>query len=290
MQLLYKYKRTFLLTGMAICIIAMIITLNRNYRPGIFARTLSYVIVPVQRGATSVGHWVSSNVSLFWEINHIREENIRLREEIGWLEIEMQRLRLAGEENLHLTELLYIRQRYGELPIMGATIVAWDNSSWYASFTIDRGSNDGIERYMAVLGAGLGSGGLLGVIHDVYPTRSRVISIIDYRFASTVQSARTEDTGIIRGDSTLMQQGLVRMDYINETAHIMAGDELITSELSRIFPPAVIVGTVLEVRPTPDRMAQYAIVQPAVDNIRRLEHVLVVNELFVTLDDEVSDS
>ena len=289
MQLFYKYKQAFLLVGMGICVIAMIVTINRNYQPGIFARGLSYVIVPLQSGATTVGNWVGSNVSMFWEINYIRDENIRLREEIGWLEIEMQRLRLAGEENLHLTELLYIRQRYGELPIIGATIVAWDNSSWYASFTIDRGSNDGIERYMAVLGAGLGSGGLLGVIHDVYPNQSRVISIIDYRFAATVQGVRTEDTGIIRGDSTLMQQGLVRMDYINEAAHIMAGDELITSELSRVFPPAILVGTVLEVRPTPDRMAQYAIVQPSSDNIRRLEHVLVVNELFVTTEEEVSN-
>ena len=285
MHLLYKYKRIFLLTGMGVCVIAMMITINQSYRPGIFTRALSYVIVPLQSGTTSVANWVSSNVSMIWEINSIRDENTRLREEIGWLEIEMQRLRLAGEENLHLTELLYIRQRYGELPIVGATIIAWDHSSWYGSFTIDRGSNDGLEVDMAVLG----TGGLIGRISEVYPNRSQVISIVDYRFAATVQSVRTGDTGIIRGDSTLMQQGLIRMEYIGEADNIMAGDELITSELSKIFPPAILVGTVLEVRPTPDRLAQYAIVQPSTDNIRRLEHVLVVNELFVPPEDEVQD-
>jgi len=282
MYLLYKYKRAFLLIGMGICVIAMIITLNPNYQPGFIVRSLSYVVAPLQRGATTASNWLDTRISLLWEMNSLQEENARLREEIGWLEIEIQRLRLAGEENLHLSELLYIRQRYGDLPTIGATIISWDHSGWYGSFSIDRGSNDGIAPNMAVLG----DGGLVGVVHAVYPTQSRVISIIDYRFSATVQSVRTEDIGIISGDSTLMQQGLVRMDHISETAHIMAGDELLTSIYSHIFPPAIMVGTVIEVRPTPDRMAQYAIVNPAADNIRRLEHVLVVNQLFTNYEGE----
>ena len=174
MQLLYKYKRSFLLAGMGVCVIAMFITLNPNYRPGVFARSLSYVIVPLQRGATTVGNWVDSNVSMLWEINSIREENIRLREEIGWLQIEMHRLRLAGEENLHLTEILYIRQRYGDLPTIGATIIAWDHSSWYGSFTIDKGSNDGLANDMAVLGPG----GLIGRISRLNTRRSNPMTML----------------------------------------------------------------------------------------------------------------
>ena len=65
----------------------------------------------------------------------------------------------------------------------------------------------------------------------------------------------------------------------------MIGDELNTSTLSTIFPPGITVGTVVDVQPTPCGLAQYAIVRPAA-NVRRLENVMVVNQLFSPLDEE----
>jgi len=270
MEFLEKYKRMFLLFGMGVCIAAIIITINPNYRPSVVARSLSRIIVPLQSAATSAGAWVGAQVSFLWEMRHLQQENAQLREQIGRLEIENLRLQLAGEENQQLLELLEIRERYGELPTIGARIIGHDPSEWYFSFNIDRGSNDGLAQNMAVLG----NGGLVGRIHQAYPTHSRVVGIIDDRFAVAVQSVRTEDRGIIHGDSTLMRQGLVRMEHIDAAAHIMAGDELITSVIS-IFPPGIRVGTVVEVQPTADGLAQVAIVSPAA-NVRRMEHVFVV--------------
>lgn len=283
MELLYKYKRILLLAGMGICVIAMIITLNPNYRPSVIARSLGRMIVPLQSAATSATSWVSSQLTFFWEMNRLQQENERLREQIGWLEIENQRLQLAGEENRNLLELLDIRERYGELPTVGARIIAHDPSGWSYRFTIDRGTNDGVARNMAVLGPG----GLVGRIEQAHPTSSHVIAIVDEDLRIPVQTVRTEDQGIVGGDSTLMQQGLVRMDRISYTAHIMAGDELITSVLSEIFPPGIRVGTVVDVQPTPDGLAQYAIVTPAA-NVSRLEHVQVVTQL-ITPDEHYSE-
>lgn len=274
MAFIQRYKRVFLLIGMGICVVAMIITFNPEFRPTVIARSLGHIVIPLQSGATAATNWVSSRVSLLWEMNDLHEENSRLRDEIGWLQIENQRLQLAGEEYLRLTELLYIRRRYSELPIVGATIISRNHTPWHNIFRIDRGSNDGFARNMAVLG----TGGLVGVIHQVTPNSSMVTSLIDDNFAVAVQSVRTEDTGVIRGDSTLMQEGLVRMEYISTTAQIMINDEIVTSTFS-MFPPGISVGTVLDVRPTPDGLAQYAIVRPSA-NVRRLEHVLVVNQLF----------
>ena len=276
MELVYRYKRVFLLIGMGICVIAMIVTLNPNYRPSVVVRTLSRVIVPLQSATSTAASWVGSRVSLLWDMSRLQQENIHLREQIGRLEVENQRLQLAGEENRMLAELLYIRQRYPELPQIGARIIGHDPNSWYFSFDIDRGSNDGFARNMVVLGPG----GLVGIIHEVFPTSSRVTAIIDDRFAVPVQTVRTEDQGVVRGDSTLMQRGLVRMDHISSEAHIMIGDEVITSVISDIFPPGLRVGTIIDIQPTSDGLAQYAIVSPAAD-VRRLEHVLVINQLFI---------
>ena len=260
---------------MVVCIIAIIITLNPDINPEVITRPLGYIIIPMQTAATSVGSWLDSRISLFRDMDMLLEENRRLTEENSWLLIENQRLLLAGEENEMLSELLYIKQRYRELPTIGARIIAHYPSEWNESFNIDRGANDGIARNMIVLG----SGGLVGVVHQVHSNYSQVISVIDNRFSASVQTVRTQDLGVIRGDSTLMRDGLISMNHININAQILAGDEIITSTISEIFPPAVRVGVVVDVRPTPDGLAQYAIVRPYA-NLQRLEHVLVVNELF----------
>lgn len=275
MEFIHKYKRIFLLIGMGICIIAMIITLRPEYRPSMIARSLGLLVVPLQSGATAAADWVGSQVSLFWEMRYLQQDNERLREEIGRLEIENQRLQLAGEENRMLLDLLDVRERYGEFPAVGARIIGHDPSPWYFSFTIDRGTRDGVEDNMAVLGPG----GMVGRVQRALTTSSNVIGIIDDRFSVSVQSVRTEDIGMIRGDSTLMQQGLVRMDNIDQQAHIMVGDEVVTSILS-MFPLGIRVGTIVDVQPTPDGLAQYAIVSPFA-NVRQLEHVLVVTQLIL---------
>ena len=279
MDILQRYKKWFLLLGMALCILAMVITVRPDYSPSRLAQGFSYVVTPLQSGASYATNWVSSNLEFFWEMRGLQRENAALQEEISWLQLENRRLQLAGEENLLLTELLELRQRYEALPIMGARIIAQDPSDWHTRFTIDRGTNDGFARNMAILG----DGGLVGVISEVYPNRAQVTAIIDDSFSVSVQTNRTGDTGVVRGeargDLSLMQQGLLRMEYIETTASIMAGDEVFTSNISAVFPPGILVGTVVDIQPTPDGLAQVAIVRPAA-NVRRLENVLVVNRLF----------
>ncbi len=84
---------------------------------------------------------------------------------------------------------------------------------------------------------------------------------------------------MLKGDVRLMQQGLCRMEYIHADAQILPGDEIITSTHSSLFPPGVLVGTVLRIEPNPDGLTKYAVIQPAaqIDNV---ETVLVVTELY----------
>ncbi|MCL1998326.1 MAG: rod shape-determining protein MreC [Turicibacter sp.] len=273
MEFLNRYKRAFIFLGMAVCVASIIFTLNPNYSPGVIVRSLTRVVTPLQTASTSVANWISLRLSLFWEINYIQQEILMLREQVGWLELENQRLLLAGEENRRLVELLHISERYGELPMVGARIIAHEHTGWRATFRIDQGTNHGLERNMPVLGPG----GLVGIIQEVYPTSSVVRAIIDDGFVVAARTIRTEDEGTVWGDGTLMQQGLVRMDHISRYAHIMVGDELITSTISELFPPGILIGEVIDIQPTPDGLAQFAIVNPTAD-IFSLEHVLVITQ------------
>ena len=271
MDFLNKHKRAFLAGGMILCLIAIYITANRDFHPSIITRAISRAILPLQTTASSVGNWVSGRISFFAEMNSLNRDNAVLRERIGQLEAENLRLRLAAEENIALSELLGVRMRYPELELVGATIIAWDPAPWNSSFTIDRGSMDGLERNMPVLGPG----GLAGIIHEVYDAHSQVTSILDDRFAVAAVTVRAEDFGIARGSISLMQEGLMQMDIISASASIMPGDEIMTSGEGALFPRGIRIGSIQRVYPTLDGLAQYAFAVPSAD-INSLEHVQVV--------------
>lgn len=275
MEILNKHKRMFLLSGIALCIVAIILTINPTFEPIIIARGLSQIVVPLQRGVSTSVAWVQGHFVALGRNQELLRENRILREEINHLIIENNRLQRADEENIRLSALLDMNQRYAQLPTMGARIIGQNSNDAVSRFFIDRGSNDYLSRNMAVLG----DGGLIGVVRSVKPNHSTFFSIIDPSFSAAVISVRTEDIGNINGDLRLMQQGLIRMDHISATAQIMPGDEIITSPISSIFPPSLPVGTVRSIYSNPDGLTRHAIIIPFAD-VDNVEMVSIVTEVF----------
>jgi len=272
-EFLGKYRKVFLLTGIGLCILAIILTI-RPTAPNAVQRGMSYVITPLQRGGSAAISWIrghfgaiANNQALIREIAYLQEAN-------NILLIENYRLQLAGEENATLSTLLNMNQRYDHLTTIGARVIGVNPNDWYSRFFIDRGSNDGLTNNMAVIG----DGGLLGVVRQVHSGRSQFISIIDIDFSAAVMSRRTGDIGSTSSSITLMQQGLIRMERIDAAAQIIPGDEIVTSTHSSIFPPGILVGTVEAIYPNPDGLTRHAIIRPAaqLDNI---EMVLIVTEI-----------
>ena len=275
MEFLGRHKRLFLAAGILLCAVMMVFTLRPGYKPMLAEKLLVYIAAPLQKAATSTVRRVGGFFAAITEVDRLRAENEDLRERLNLLSIDNQRLRLADDENKKLSALISIDQKYADLPKTGAEIIGKDPNDWYDSFHIDKGTNDGLTKNMAVLGGG----GLVGVIREVYPGYSKVISIIDHRFSAAGKNTRTEDIGIVKGDYLLMPQALCRMDYIDARAQIMAGDEIVTSNHSSFFPPGILIGTVLSVEANPDGLTKHAILKPEA-NVRRVETVLVVTQLF----------
>jgi rod shape-determining protein MreC len=261
---------------MLICVTGIIFTVNPSIRPSFIENALSYTVVPIQRGITAAGRFVTDKFSGFSDTVKLVDENKRLREEINRLRTDNQRLDLLDEHNKRLSALLAVAQKYEELQTRGADIIGKDPTDWYDSFHINLGGGEGITRNMAVLGDG---GGLVGVVKEVYQNHSKVVSIIDSRCSVAVSCVRTGDNCVLKGDTRLMQQGLCRMEYIHADAQILPGDEIITSSLSNYYPPGVLVGIVQRVESNADGLTKYAIVKPAAQ-IDDIETVLVVTKLY----------
>jgi rod shape-determining protein MreC len=276
MERLERNRKAFLLSGIGLCLLMIVLTISPGIGGNFLSGIVSRVIVPLQRGANSTLSWVGGHFSALANNQRLITDNRNLEAEINRLQHENFRLSLAAEENAMLNAALNMHQRYAHLPTIGARVIAPDPNPFTRSFRLDRGSNDGIEMGMAIIA----DGGMAGVIRYVNPTSSQFVSVIDHRFAAAVVSIRTEDTGIARGDITLMQQGYLVMNHIEATAQIMPGDEIMTCLSSAIFPAGLLVGEVVSVHTNPDGLTRYAIIRPAANVASSPEMVLVINEVF----------
>ena len=153
-----------------------------------------------------------------------------------------------------------------------SNIIARDPGNWYENFTIDKGSNDGIEKNMVVLAFG----GLVGKVEEVGPNYAKVSSIINGTYSVSSKTLRTDDEGFVKGD--ISNKGILKMDYIDKDAEIKEGDEIVTSHLSEIYPAGITVGYVTEVHlESNNKLSKTATIKPAVD-FKHLEKVLVIDK------------
>ena len=274
MKFLKKHKKAFFITITALCAAAMAITAGFKAAPAAMESAAGFLIAPVQRAFTSSSLWVSEKMNFLGHLGVLESENSRLNAEAEELRIENSRLKQVDAENERLSALLDIDRKYIVYEKTGANVIAKDPGNWYTAFLIDKGTKDGIEKNMVVLG----SGGLVGRVLEARYNYAKVISIIEDTSSVSAKSARSEDTGFLRGDIRLGLEGLCRMEFAVEDADVMIGDEIVTSHLSEIYPAGITIGYVTEVSQGGNGLKE-AIVKPNMD-FRHLDAVLVITELF----------
>lgn len=195
-----------------------------------------------------------------------------LQNRVAELETEIGRLEEVKQENTRLTTLMGFAEAYPEFDYVQAAVTSRDPATWLTEFVINRGSQDGIQKDMAVVT----QDGLVGRIKDVGPNYATVICLINNQNAVSVVVERTRDEGIIKGGVDPQSAAPhCRLHYLPFNADLVPGDTVVTSNLGGYYPRGLVVGTVVEASRAGTGQEQYAIVQPAVD-FGHLENVLVL--------------
>lgn len=236
-------------------------------------KSISHVIIPVQKGVTYFGDWLTDRVDFVQNIGDLETMNIELQDEVDQLTYENQILEQSKRELQRLRELQELDSRYADYPKTGARVIGKDPGNWYSVFTIDKGSNDGIAVDMVVLAGA----GLVGKIIEVGPSYAKVRSIIDDNSSVSAIVARTNDLCIVRGDLTLFNEGYLSVDYISDEINLVLNDEITTSHLGTVYPPGILIGEVIKIEDNPTTLTQAAFLNPYVD-FKDLQEVLVINQ------------
>lgn len=258
-----------------LCIGMTVLTFSTDLFGGPLSSIAGYIVVPFQNGITQVGSYLSDRSEELAQLRDVLEENKRLKQEVDELTIENTMLQQDKYELNNLRELYKLDAQYEQYEKIGARIIAWDGGNWFNSFTIDKGSNDGIQVDMNVMAGS----GLVGRITEVGPNWAKVMSIIDDNSNVSGSMLSTSDKLIVSGDLELMNEGVIRFkNLIDSEDKVVEGDKIVTSSVSDKYLPGILIGYISSISQDSNNLTKSGTMTPAVD-FAHLEEVLVILEL-----------
>ena len=245
-------------------------------------RYTGIVTAPIQKGLNRLGSFLGSFSSSLTDAAALKAENEELLAKVDTLTAENSKLVLDKEELERLQTLLDLRNQYSELDIVAAHVISRGSGNWFSTFTIDKGSADGIKVDCNVLAGA----GLVGIVTSVGRNWARVRAIIDDDSNVSAMVSTTSDTCIIAGNLELIDQGTLSLVKLtDDNNHVHVGDKVVTSSISEKFLPGILIGYISELNNDANNLTKSGQLTPVVD-FRHLQEVLVIRTLKVYVPSE----
>ena len=268
-----SHTNRYILLGLSIfCVLMMVLSSVSDKVGGPFKTVANVTVIPLQQGMNQIGGWMGDMKDNFSTMKQLKSENKKLREQVDALTTENNYLQEERYEFERLQELYKLDQNYAEYEKTAAHVIGKDAGNWFGTFTIDKGSKDGIEVNMNVLAGS----GLVGIVTDVGPTWAKVRSIIDDSSNISAMAISTSDTCIVSGDMALMGTGQIAFSQMENNDNVVAvGDQIVTSYISDKYLQGILIGSVSEVNVDSNNLTRSGYITPAVD-FKNIQEVLVI--------------
>jgi rod shape-determining protein MreC len=195
-----------------------------------------------------------------------RAENIALRKKIGELEQQVVGLQEDLRQERRLGEMVEYCDGFGSEKVI-ARVIGNDPTGWFSTILVDKGSAHGVRKNLPVLSAS----GLAGHVIETFRFSSKVLLLTDPDSKVSVIAQDGRAQGVVQGDG---RNGCL-LKYVETTADIKAGDVIITSGFSRMYPKGLLVGEIIDVKNITGNLFQWARVLPGT-NFRKLEEVAIL--------------
>lgn len=227
------------------------------------------LLAPFQRAAAWAGSQVQGVVANVQDILTVHQQNQLLRSEVEQLRVQNVQANEYAAENIRLRELLSYTQSARQFDLVMARVIGREPTTWTRMIVIDRGTEHGVQKNMAVVTAR----GLVGTVTDAGPISSKVQLILDPRAAAGALVQRSRVAGVVKGTPDDAMHP--RMVNVPKNQDMAVGDIIVTSGFGGIYPKGIMVGTVSAVKNDSGGLLHYAVIEPATD-FQRLEDVAVI--------------
>ena len=270
-----------------VCIVTIFTSLVLNISGGPLNAVAGYVFVPMQEGINNVGSWFSAKANDFKTLGEVLAENKEFKSQIDDLTSQINKTKLEQYELDNYRELLDLDNQYADFDKIAAHVIAMDGTNWFSTFTIDKGSKQGIAKGMNVIAGS----GLVGIVTDVGPNYSKVRSIIDDSSNVSAMVLTTKDNFNVSGSLMNMNKDKVLpfSELRDENDKVQQGDPVVTSYVSDQYQQGLLIGYIYSVEDNANNLTKSGYITPVVD-FQHLQDVLVITEIKNTGKEDISSS
>lgn len=209
-------------------------------------------------------------------------ELARLREDYAELTERMERFQALERNAAEIRQENYrLREQLGFLPPplyrhIAAEITGRDPDNLYQVFTVNKGKKHGVEINMCVIAYQNGLQALVGVVVQAGFIESQVMPVYNDNAYVAARFTQSRYEGLVEGQGNLEMP--LRMRSVSKRAlnEIGEGDMVVTSGLGGVYPAGITIGRVNNLFYEDDLTSMEIGLVPAID-FSRLEYVFILS-------------
>ncbi len=261
-----------------ILIIAALLAAGLTILSGVTQQNLGSMIVqgimaPLRAGATALTEQARQYYSYMFSYEALAAENAALKEQLAIMEDQARKADSVERENQRLRQLNNLNSTHEDYKEVDAYIISRSSTDWTNTFTINRGTNSGIQVDMCAITE---NGEVIGLVTEAGPNYAVVKTVLDSTLEVSAIISSSGYNGMVSGNYINGQGNMLRMNYLPSSSIIKNSDQVVTSG-STVYPRGLILGYVVDAEFDDTGVAKYAILRPAA-NFDVLEQVFILTE------------
>ena len=231
------------------------------------------ILAPFRAAGNALTKQAEQYYSYMFRYEALAAENEQLKAEIAQMEDVARQADSVSRENERLRALLNLKTTHEDYVLVDAYIIAWSSTDWTNTFTINRGSDAGIQENMCAITA---NGEVVGLVTEVGPNYAEIKTVLDSTLEISATIASSGHNGMVSGGYIDGNETFLKMEYLPSSAVIRNKDQVVTSG-STVYPKGLILGNVVDAGFEETGVAKFAILDPAAD-ISSMEQVFIVTQ------------
>lgn len=266
-------RRRSVLLVVVLTAVTLITLDTRNGRSGpigALGRAAHTVVSPLQGAVNNVAGPVGDWWNGVTDSGNLKKQNRNLENQVAALQGQQRDAQAALQENRVLRQFLELRSTLDVKNVTGL-IIDRDPGNFDPTLTIDKGTESGIAVDMPAIAPA----GLVGKVIEAWHGGSKIQVLTDPSFAVTIvappHGSSPSTQGVASGQVGSHQ---LEVDF-DPGSVVAAGDRIVTSPASQLFPPEIPVGTITKAAEQPGGIGVAAQIKPYVD-LGGLQYVTVL--------------
>ena len=214
-----------------IVILAVLITAVLSVMSGLTNRSIPElaiqgILAPFRAAGTALTKTAERYYSYMFRYEALEAENEALKASIAQMMDTARQSDATIRENARLRKTIGLTEIRESYDLADAYIIGWSSTDWSNTFTINRGSNVGIEPNMVAITE---NGEVVGLVTQVGTNFAVVKTVLDSTLEISATIATSGYNGMVSGGYIDGNEKYLQMDYLPSSSIIRNNDQVVTS-------------------------------------------------------------